>query len=145
MIESFSFMNISQEIQNQSISEMSYHVDMNAHYSAEEVYSVPLPRRLKTKIWRITVLPRVLYGSETPSLTLTQVSKTQASENKYALQNVWITKQHDSSGDCSDGIETGYGLDGQGTGVRVTVGALHSLQAGSEDHSAFYPMGIGVI
>jgi hypothetical protein len=46
----------------------------------------------------------------------------------------------------SVGIETGYGLDDQGVGVRVPVGEkfvlLHVVQAGSRAHPASCPIGI---
>jgi hypothetical protein len=44
-------------------------------------------------------------------------------------------------------IATGYGLDDQGVGVRVPVGAriftFHLVQTGSWDRPASYPMGTG--
>jgi hypothetical protein len=42
------------------------------------------------------------------------------------------------------GIATGYGLDDQGVGVRVALGArIFVVQTGSGAHLASYPMDIG--
>jgi hypothetical protein len=56
--------------------------------------------------------------------------------------------RHYVSRDSAVGIETGYGLDDRGVGVRVPVGSrifalLHLVQTGSEVQPTFYPMGTG--
>jgi hypothetical protein len=50
-------------------------------------------------------------------------------------------------GVSSDGIATGYWLDGRGVGVRVQVrvefSPLHVVQTASGAHPASYPVGTG--
>jgi hypothetical protein len=51
------------------------------------------------------------------------------------------------SPDSAVGNATGYGLEGQGVGVRFPMGQefslLHFVQTGSRAHPASYPMGTG--
>jgi hypothetical protein len=54
----------------------------------------------------------------------------------------------DKNPDSSVGIVSGYGLDGQGSGVGFPAGArdvslLHSVQTDPEAHKTSYPMGTG--
>jgi hypothetical protein len=61
-------------------------------------------------------------------------------------KNLSLLQRPTKSLGSSDGNETGYGWDDQGSGVRLPVGAgnfsvLHHVQTGSWAHPASYPKG----
>jgi hypothetical protein len=62
-------------------------------------------------------------------------------------RNSFYYKHLSKSQDSTVGIATGYGLDDQGVGVQVPVGAkkilFHVIHTGSGAHPAPYPMGTG--
>jgi hypothetical protein len=68
-------------------------------------------------------------------------------ENKKAMLRLNLVYTSMRRRDSSVGIETSYGLDDRGVGVRVPVGSRifpsPNRQTGSEVHPTFYPMGTG--
>ena len=57
-----------------------------------------LPKNLKIKIYRTIILPVVLYGCETWSLTLREERKLRVSENKV-LRRVFGPKRNEVTGE----------------------------------------------
>jgi hypothetical protein len=69
------------------------------YYSVQNLWSSSfLPKNLKIKIYRTIILPVVLYGCETWSLTLTDERRLRVFENRV-LRRVFGPKRDEVTGD----------------------------------------------
>jgi hypothetical protein len=58
-----------------------------------------LPKNLKTRIYKTTILPVILYGCETWSLTLREEHRLRVFENKV-LRRIFAPKRDEVTGEC---------------------------------------------
>jgi hypothetical protein len=88
------------------------------------------------RAFRIQVI--VLTELHRLNMSVRSVAGSSCSLGCHATRTAW---------DNAVGVATGYGMDGQGVGVRVPRGKnflfLHVVQTGPGNHPASYPMGTG--
>ena len=90
-VEVFKYLGTTLTNQNSIVEEIKSRLRSGnaCYHSVQNILSSRLQsKNLKIKIYRIIILPIVLYGCETWSLTLRKERKLRAFENKV-LENIW--------------------------------------------------------
>jgi len=92
MVEDFKYLGTTSTNQNSIAEEIKSRLKSGnvCYHSVENLLSSRLlPKNLKIKIYRTIILPVVLYGCETWSLTLQEERKLRVFENMVLRENIW--------------------------------------------------------